>query len=251
MLDLKGQAEITVRTPDGEVKGHQTIGNTITSTVRVDLMKEITGDGSYGSQLVPTRIICQMNNMYWSTMSYISGNHSTTGVVGNTVTTSFNVTGLQQSSWPGAATSIATVYLLSTSATIGTASGAEISPNVTVDNNDTIDIIYKMTLTRNDPSVGSGFLVRLGNILRGGNQNVEIDRASIYNGATLLQQSMINLSASGTNTSTNIYFNNVSSLPDRVYFYADAGATPVYNTTISVGGFSGGDNIIVPFSINT
>ena len=251
-LGLRGEAVVTVRDHRGRVKGQQTINNSLTDEVRVNLMKKITDGDAYPEILVPVRIICLLSNMYWTSMEMVGTNHSTSGVVNNQVTTEFSISGSKPIGTFDGSTSISTVYLLSNSSQIGSATGDEIDPNVQIDDNDTIDVTYKIILSRS-PDVSDDLMVRLGDILRGVDQNVTISRASLYNGATHLQQTAFTLQWGGTSSSANIRFNTITSLPDIATFYIYEGSgitTKVYSEAITVDGWGSGDNVIVPFSIS-
>lgn len=251
-LGLRGEAVVTVRDHRGRVKGQQTINNSLTDEVRVNLMKKITDGDAYPEILVPVRIICLLSNMYWTSMEMVGTNHSTSGVVNNQVTTEFSISGSKPLGTFDGSASISTVYLLSNSSQIGSATGDEIDPNVQIDDNDTIDVTYKIILSRS-PDVSDDLMVRLGDILRGVDQNVTISRASLYNGATHLQQTAFTLQWGGTSSSANIRFNTITSLPDIATFYIYEGSgitTKVYSEAITVDGWGSGDNVIVPFSIS-
>ena len=189
-LGLRGEVEITVRDKEGRIKSQTQHKNSLVDEVRSGLIKELIGNGNYSSIVVPTQMVCLTNKLIPTTSDQIGANRWIS-VDGNSTTINFQVYALKAQVGFSGTTTIKTVYLTSNLATIGTANP---NPNPSFDDDDYIDVLYKIILTRNDSDVSADLMTRLAEIIKGvdagtdgfipGVRNVIISRATLFDGVT-------------------------------------------------------------------
>ena len=262
-LGLRGEVEITVRDKEGKIKSQTQHRNSLVDEVRAGLIKELIGNGNYSSIVVPTQMICITNKLSPTTRDRIGANRWVS-VDGNSVTINFQVYALKSQIGFSGTTTIKTVYLMSDQNTIGTANP---NPNPSFDDDDYIDVLYKIILTRNDSDVSDGLVQRLADIIKGvdagidgwqpGVRDVIISRATLFDGVTdLTGKIAFSFNRDGNTGRASIRFNEVpSSTPDNITYYINEGAgifTEAYTQDINMDntGYTSGDNVIVPFTVS-
>lgn len=276
-LGISGQAEVTVRTAEGQIKGRCVFNNTIRLAVLESLMGAVCNSEPYPPPLVPERIYCKLDNQLQTNLGVIGNNSSTVVIDDNTIAAQFSVYGLTVD-WSDSSSSFAAlvshIYLLGsplggsyTSIAVASRAAGEIDPVAHVTENDTIDVVYSIFI-RAQQDVNLEFLNRLSYLIRGVKRlvrgqgeevdyNVMISRARLFN--DLGEESAKGVlylpygNPSTTETRTQITFFDVDTAPFQIRLYLwDAELdllTEVFRDSVNVEGWHSGDTVLVPFSI--
>ena len=285
-LSLRGQAQVTVRDANGQVKGRRTFDNNINTSVPAYLMAAVRNSEQYPEGLVPKRIYCKLNNNLSTDLGQIGDNHSTSGLFnGTSIATEFSVYGLGVDFGSDlTAAGIDTIFLIGqgqvgdlTFDSIQVAradKGAGIDPNIAVTQNDTIDVVYRIIISRPGGStepyaVSQGFMKRLSYIIRGVKRpdgfdyDVKISTARLYNRGepddpdddTLLKETAVYLAAnSELQSSAWVRFDSISQFPNEFRVYIkdafDGSSLEVSRWVINAPNWGDGDNVLVPLSVD-
>ena len=256
MISFKGQAQITVRRPDGSIKSQQTIDNQINDDFLSAVLDQFKSrEASF--TMVPQMIYCDLDNGF-STQIFPTGFGTIAGLVDQSVKITWSVYGLGVGGDSSVMTSATAVNLVSVNPSFGffehvaSAREGEITNNPMIQPQvDTIDVDYIFTISRGDPDITGNFLNKTANVIVGHDFDISLYSATISNVDGALQiKDGIEWQADNHALKSDIQFSALDAAPTRIDYQfndPDTGVrTSIYSTQLTLASFQSGDDVTVP-----